>query len=152
MSHTPNPAVAQSAATAQSAAATRSTPALSAAWDAVRIGSVVVLPSRAPDVVCVRAMVELGRLAPADVRVDVLPGWAPPPVEGDDALPDGIRLWSDHPLGHGRVVFTGRVPWLLAHGGFTVRVRAAVTPADQRAPTPVVRFVPPRPANRERSP
>lgn len=80
-------------------------------WQGVRIASVQVDAAgsaRAPDHRRVRAIVQLGDLTPADVRVLLLPIT----VLADDTPggPPIARLWSVYPLGNGSYVFEATVP------------------------------------------
>ena len=79
---------------------------LDACWPCVRVESVQVTPG--PDVECARAVVQLGGLAPADVRVELKPAGSG--VAGRGPAPDERRMFSSQALENGCFVFEARLP------------------------------------------
>jgi hypothetical protein len=70
------------------------------------VESVQVVPSAAGD--RVHALVELGGLKPADVRVELMPAG---PAQGiTDGSHDEYRMFSGHDLANGCFVFDATVP------------------------------------------
>ena len=100
-------------------------------WAAVRVLHLEVCPysTHTTERVRVEAVVHLGRLTPADVRVDLEP-------EGDAGrareVEWPIRMHSTRSHRNGTFVFEARVPWPLAGGLDGLRVR--VRPSHAHAP------------------
>jgi hypothetical protein len=70
-------------------------------WPRIRVESAQVTRGATSD--CVRAVVQLGGLTPADVRVEIVPA-----SQGGGST--GFRLFSSHALGNGCFVFEATVP------------------------------------------
>jgi len=109
-------------------------------WSAVRVGSVAVSRhgSAADEGATVRACVELGALAPADVRVDVVGAGA---AAGEASVgSEGVRLWSTQSFDNGTFVFEAHVPAELVHArdAISVRVRPAPTGVVRVTLRPIV--------------
>lgn len=103
-------------------------------WQAVRIARLEVEPDRrgaAPGYCCVRTVVCLGALTPADVLVQLLPADA---LAADGAMTPIERLWSVRSLSNDAYVFEARVPTTLLAGPrrLQVHVSPAGEPGDAR--------------------
>lgn len=119
---------------------------LRAEWSAVSVREIRVRPQFADAARPLRleALVHLGRLLPADVRVDA--GVAGDPSRhADGGSP--LRLWSSRSYRNGSFVFETPLDALEAHGatGFPVTVVVRVRPAALRdgavPPGPVTRVM-----------
>ena len=109
-------------------------------WAAVRVGSVAVSRhgTAADAGATVRACVELGALAPADVRVHVVGEGA---SAGEASVgSEGVRLWSTQSFDNGTFVFEAHVPAELVHArdAISVRVRPAPTGVVRVTLRPIV--------------
>ena len=85
--------------------AARHAPRLDACWPLVRVFSVTVTPTEVGEQA--RALVQLGGLTPADVRVELFAAGA------DERAPeqhDELRMFSTQAYGNGCFVFDARLP------------------------------------------
>ena len=85
--------------------AARSAPNLDACWPRVRVESAQISPGGPAD--CARAVIQLGGLTPADVRVELMP--ISPEVPHADR-PAEHRMFSSHAYDNGCFVFEASLP------------------------------------------
>jgi hypothetical protein len=76
-----------------------------ACWPSVRVDAVEVIPG--PGGARARAIVQLGGLAPADVRVELV---SLASGKATTTPPDDRRMHCNHPLGNGAFVFDATLP------------------------------------------
>jgi hypothetical protein len=110
-------------------------------WRGVRIEEAQLAPAAGSEhAMRVWACVELGELAPADVRVELVPG-APGTIL-DRSTHRAHRLWSVQSYFNGRYVFEGIVPApdLAGPEGYSIRITRYADVAAARTAPAVVRW------------
>lgn len=85
--------------------AARSAPSIDACWPRVRVESAQIAPGGTGD--CARAVIQLGGLTPADVRVELMP--ISPELSSTDS-PAEHRMFSSHAYDNGCFVFEAPLP------------------------------------------
>ena len=94
------PATAPDSPSPQPHSASRCVPELDACWQRVQVTSAQISREHGAD--CARAVIQLGGLTPADVRVELVPK---EPGFADAATPANRRMFSSYPYDNGCFLF-----------------------------------------------